>query len=855
MRRRIGLALYAVLLLGSLITVLVIVTVSCLIPEGRSAQMATRGRLLKIGAEQAARMAVAELQGELGRDQMATYLEVQGGLGLASAAFLDFKRQSMSGETTEGALRWSWKKADLSLEYDELAAFASIVGASGWAKSSSGRQKLPVGPLDRVLSPLERRALEMGDRVQFESHASPHVGLGPGWGHFGLLTNPAQGGFKVDLGDPVKLKMEFGKEIAEVLGDHSMRRMPSEGQDLLKAKSAGRRLVHLPVLVDFRLSLGFFNSRSDGRHRLRFHCSGMWWNPSSTPVLANTQNRLFLAELTGAPEVTVSNLDSGASFTMSLDEAPLLDLGLLEQTPRESTLWFWADIADKSRHGMLARGLLPGETFGFVAPSGQPQGLARILTAQTWKYDDDYHGPSWKRPNPQTFRPDDRIQISVRFRDRMAIYLRPAGPDPDKNQLIADYPVRPAYWIEGIPFPDFQILTNGRDYTREDSKGYVIRERRACLRLRLRPRSPVEFISAAVRSDLSRVEWDLRNEAENGEWVIDNPLTAALDTTDIPVGPGEGMPWDVNTDAHDADLPGAFAGVRVRDLPLEPRVSVGTFRHLEGRGGRLWVPLLDRAFVSAPLNKPEPGVVSHNPRLVDLGTAGMTQADMGADSSSPASQQVVRGAFNVNSRSADAWKALLGRSEFAWKADTGGPFAASVIQGTPYFTLPSGAGTAQWGVARPTNLPDSVLRGLSSERLIALSGSQAVRELGQEMIEKLADKIVELQPTHAWPYASLQTFAESGLLRDAIRESGLNAFLPEAAKDSALCLEEGDLLEAFAPMLTVRGDTFRIIARAEPIDGRGGYAELEVVVQRTPAMHGLPWLGRRFRVVSAKVRP
>jgi len=64
-------------------------------------------------------------------------------------------------------------------------------------------------------------------------------------------------------------------------------------------------------------------------------------------------------------------------------------------------------------------------------------------------------------------------------------------------------------------------------------------------------------------------------------------------------------------------------------------------------------------------------------------------------------------------------------------------------------------------------------------------------------------------------------------------------------------LEAADLLEAWAPVLTVRGDTFLVTGRAE---GEGGACLCEMTVQRQPEEHPGPGLGRRFRIVAVRYR-
>jgi hypothetical protein len=82
--------------------------------------------------------------------------------------------------------------------------------------------------------------------------------------------------------------------------------------------------------------------------------------------------------------------------------------------------------------------------------------------------------------------------------------------------------------------------------------------------------------------------------------------------------------------------------------------------------------------------------------------------------------------------------------------------------------------------------------------------------------------------------------------------AGVNDCLGLSGMDGPAALRPAHLLRAYGPMLTVRGDTFRILARATDPQGRR-MAEVEWVVQRVPELHALPSLGRRFRIIRARI--
>ncbi len=235
-----------------------------------------------------------------------------------------------------------------------------------------------------------------------------------------------------------------------------------------------------------------------------------------------------------------------------------------------------------------------------------------------------------------------------------------------------------------------------------------------------------------------------------------------------------------------------------------------------------------------------------------------------------ASALMVQGPFNVNSDSVGAWKALLASLRDAevrgWKLTDLAPSGKTAF---PRSGLPI-AGDA-----------DDVdpKAGLDVAGAVRWAGFRA---LDDSQIATLAAKIVEQirargQADNA-PALTLGEFVNrrigspgglhvlSGLLQEAIDESGINE--PYHAKDSKKLgpdslthksalnglanpaardgfsgegapsiLTQGDLLMALAPVITVRGDTFRVRAYGESRASDGevnAKAWCEAVVQRTP---------------------
>jgi hypothetical protein len=841
MHKRNGLALLLALLTLSACLGLIFLLTSLAITESALAARFVDMTHLRAAAQGAALRGLAELQSAAGPDIAYTYQTTPNGLcvGRGSSVLLP------EGEAEIDGLRWCWSVEDLSMSHDLAARPMATRQASAWAKSAAGRPKLP---LALAVEPTAEqvRALEVGGPALYAACGGEPLRPGQSWQVRGLLTDAAHGGWRHDLSEPGGLAAAVGPEMAEVLVGSAWSQLPARGRPLRSIVAADRSLSTLPVLSDFRLSLGFFNSRHDGRHRLRFHGSGVLWNPLTLPVLAGPQGKLFLCEVIGAPEVTVTNLETAATIVVDLDDCPQEDFGVVRQGPRERGLWFWVEVADPEAFGMSGRGLLPGEAYAFLNPTeeAQPQGLARILSKTTWRLDRRPHGPGWRRPGPTTFLPADRIEVAVRFRQKVTVNLRPYAGEPSREEPIAAYPSRSAITLRDVPFPDFGFRTTGEDYSREDSAGYAVSERRACLRVRLKPRPVAAFQSSAGVGVFQRAYWDFRRPEDAAEWSVESPLLSALDVVDQDASPLAGPLWDLRVNRHDAGQPGAFASVRLRDMPGWPHLSVGSLRHLEASEGKGWHPWLDQGFFSAPPTARETGVSSHQPFLLPVDAEAIARETTAKDF-------FVIGPWNVNSRDPAAWASFLRGAAGTWRADAGGPLESPMLAGPLFFTRPAGAGQAKWGAMASLDLGDEALMALSPIAAEAAQGAQLVRRIDEGRLKAWSKKIVELQPAYGWPYASLRSFADSSLLARSLQESGVNAGPAEVTSGWPLRLEAADLLETWAPLLTVRGDTFKVIGQAEGVEG---VVACELVVQRVAEEHPYGPLGRRFRIISARFR-
>lgn len=241
---------------------------------------------------------------------------------------------------------------------------------------------------------------------------------------------------------------------------------------------------------------------------------------------------------------------------------------------------------------------------------------------------------------------------------------------------------------------------------------------------------------------------------------------------------------------------------------------------------------------------------THNPYAVRFdreAVARLLEKDPAAPYHRSAAFLVNRGAFNVNSTSVPAWRAMLGTLRgLARESINGGnslgehPFSRSVLPGSPGSTsIRSAQDPAAWN---------------------------GFRSLTDVEIETLAGAIVD-QVRERGPFLSLADFVNRRLDEDkdlsgggaldlAIRVAGLNRGLDRttrtelrdvgkvetaANRPASIAyglpgyVAQGDLLTTLAPALTARGDTFRVRAygEARASDGTVVRAWCEAIVQRT----------------------
>jgi len=718
------------------------------------------------------------------------------------------------------------------------------------------RQRLAAGATQPDPTPAVLAAARVGDVDGLRALCGRATSPGLVAGARSLLINPSTGRWRENLSCVDALAGRLGRPLAEALlaPPAVLREQPARGMEPADIGPGPARLRHMPVVTDVALSIGVFNARSDGRHRVRLHAQMTLWNPAALPLLTPSDKRMFLAEVEGAPEVTVTNLDSGASFTTWLDLCPPGVFWSYTQGPRERTLWWWVEVLDTARHGMLRSGILPGEVYSLLMPdpSAQPYGLSRVVGRETWRYDAGEHPPGWVRPSPETFLPSDRIVVALRFVTpgttiRLHPYVGPLSADTE----AADYPSPSLLTLAHVPWPDGRLELTGEEYSRVDSNGYVIGERRFRWRARLAAQTDAGAFQLLRDGTSMSSRIDLADPAQRARWELTaDPVGEAREPVDDFPRAAGGVFHDGAVNRHDALVDGAFADWRMRDVPVDPPLDVASLRLLHGTPDSMWLAELDRSFFACPdLSASE--AVSENPRLSLWRRAGSAEeilacreAMLGTDA---ARWLALEGAFNVNTVDAAAWEAFLASDPLRWAADVGGPASPGrVASDVGFFSQPTGAMLAKFASAEPCDLDDEHRESSGVSARDAALRRQSVRAPTAAQVRRFCECLAEEIRREAHPFEGLEAFFRSGVVERAVTASRLNE---GTETGSPLALDGPTIFGAHVALMVARGDTFVVVGEAR-VDG--AKLALELTVQRTPEPAAAPHLGRRFIVTKAR---
>ncbi len=330
--------------------------------------------------------------------------------------------------------------------------------------------------------------------------------------------------------------------------------------------------------------------------------------------------------------------------------------------------------------------------------------------------------------------------------------------------------------------------------------------------------------------------------------------------------------WNNNAETNaTVSADGVVAGLTnivLFDLPRQEPVSLGELRNLAGAtpadlgnkwGGATNAWFDQYYFSTVPRNfswdfasgQPLPGRYLRY-YAPESGTAP-TLVDLRKEENA-AKYLLLQGAFNLNSTSVAAWKAVLGAKINGWQFE--GAAGTQTLDNT-ILRLTHGA---QQMTHAP--LPNSVTTALPIAD--ANSVTTGGRQLTTTEVNDLANAIVAELKTRGRPFASISDFLNDGLLARAISTAKVNdttklsadfAYAPAA-------VTQADLVAQLAPFLTARSDTFLVRAYGDsqnPVTGAiQGRAWCEAIVQRVPEtldptdnqITPTGSFGRKFKITS-----
>ncbi len=285
---------------------------------------------------------------------------------------------------------------------------------------------------------------------------------------------------------------------------------------------------------------------------------------------------------------------------------------------------------------------------------------------------------------------------------------------------------------------------------------------------------------------------------------------------------------------HMAEFPSAVRGhLGIREADITPTASVND--------------VFDRFFLSTvPQSGSTDWTVGSplpNSRMQPLD--GTVLADLQDEDS--AEHLYLRGAFNVNSTSIEAWAALLqGVRLGTWVYDdpagstpVAGQEELDVSSESQFFRFGQSAEETWKGSFDATDL--DVSRSFMRKGMRSLSDAEVV-SLATEIVEAIRTRR-QLTSGAVGPFVSLQDFVDTGIVETAIEATTINDSIEAGGVSlpfASSYLTQQDVLAAIAPHLAARSDTFVIRAYGDsvsPFDATRVLARAycEAIVQRVHA--------------------
>lgn len=723
----------------------------------------------------------------------------------------------------------------------------------------------------------------------------------------GVIADWPRNALKKDLSETADAKTLFTAETLASRETEPHRGVPVATSERKPAAGKLGLCEHFcPVVADLRLHVGFFNPRTDGQHRARFHVTAKLWNPYAFPLLAHADGQLGLLDFSVLPTFSVTNRNTGAEFSAELSNFPTGRFGLVRQTPSDKTFNAYCRIFDASDQGFGTDrkspevGLHAGEiyTARFPDPKGQPEGLSRITGGATWKFQkgSNPNKPPSGAVGGRWFHDEHVIEFfSIPPLFPGEIVLRHYNGSFRQTSTPQDY-APPILRFVNVNFPYVQFTLTGKEYNRQKAGDHDVAQANLVYRIRLRTEDENALKNLLENVDLRDAVFDFADPVVAAAFEVSAHVgEAAKRLADAEDDENETYFFDKYVNEHRTEerVP-AFSSIQLYDLPDGGALSANAIRfphqtgipplalgRFDGKVAELKVnQIFDRYFFSAK-KRIENTITSDNPLFVKK-----DRSLCGLSFSSPrpvdfAEECMTDGPFNMNSTNEKAWTALLSNAFEKWEQYSGRAGELNMPWDAPrakkdfdnaFFVRPFSAQFFS---------PDGKIFPLSDKELEAAHWrsrdhfllSQGLRSVPAEKIARLAKSVADENRERLAAgkhFASVAEFADSGILHRGIERAEINtlggrkipAWFPGF-------LRQEHVLQNIGQRLSPRGDTFKIYAQAEilnPLTGRPeARATAAMLVQRFPDLFdasqrpNTPYdecgavnrnFGRRFRIVS-----
>jgi hypothetical protein len=709
--------------------------------------------------------------------------------------------------------------------------------------------------------------------------------------HTALLTNPVDGGLKEDRNALALAYPGLGEWMQTTEAVVAPPFTDEEGE---------HNVSIAPILTSFRLQYSVTWDTGMNRWVLRQRFSTRLWNPYTTPLIMPANGIDIVVR--GLPDILVTrNAKDGDGndlppqlFPIRISELDMLSSGNLVFNLQLGSNVEW----------------LPGRVFhwaGMNSGNGEARFGARSMVEYVTDFPLPPSLPAYDSSNSATYEVAFGVLDATTNLDGGSLSITVRANEGATSEDL--------YTISGIEYDDVgafpidvdDLASPGSNVSEDEGGSVGTAESQIGFYVRL-----YEPKDGGGTSGANKGVWLSKTDFRNPVHVASEGADDEFNYHYSGIRDGNSRSPKVGLDGPDVGrlqtrpLSGPNADLALMDFPLyelalNPPMSVAALQHVPIVGER-----------PSSIGNPWGGEynVLFDQYYMDLNTNPQNKRYKQVNGD----RLVVDGAFNVNSKSEEAWESVLHRGliqnwTYPTKNDSGeisddattilvNPFARFVQ--SAYSTFYTGPKT---GAANTSGIPprEFFVRG--------------VREFTDEQIKELAKAIVaEIKAYHSEtgqgrPFVSMQEFVNSGVIERAISSAGLNSM--EAIEDlwgstdgahiedrddpsgqsfingdfdefnydeiwqySPFYLTQADVLAAIDPFLTVRSDTFVIRGYAEerfyeldrnkaivdptPTSVTGSIvasAMVELLVQRTYDLHpDYPSTenNRRFRIIGIR---